>query len=90
MRNQLDNLEEAEMNFEEIVSTTIYLDDLAELHAFDEVYAQYLGSPLPARTVVQQIAPVKRTDGQSTDKKDGTYPDFEQVSLIAVRKSFHQ
>jgi enamine deaminase RidA (YjgF/YER057c/UK114 family) len=90
MRNQLDNLEEAEMSFEEIVSTTIYLDDLAELHAFDEVYAQYFGSPLPARTVVQQIAPVKRAAGQSTDKKDDTYPDFEQVSLIAVRKSFHQ
>jgi len=90
MRNQLDNLEEAEMSFEEIVSTTIYLDDLAELHAFDEVYAQYFGSPLPARTVVQQIAPVKRAAGQSTDKKDDTYPDFEQVSLIAVRKSFHR
>src|SRR6476620_2687750 len=31
MRNQLDNLEEAGMNFDQVVSTTVYLDDLAEL-----------------------------------------------------------
>jgi reactive intermediate/imine deaminase len=80
MRNLLDNLEEAEMNFSEVVSTNVYLDDLSEAQGFDEVYRQYFGPVLPARTVVQQIAPADRQPD-----KDGHYPDLEQVSLIAVR-----
>lgn len=81
MRNQLDNLEEANMNFDEVVDTTVYLDDLSDLQAFDAVYTQYFGSPLPARTTVQQIAPTVR----KTDEND-EFPALEQMSLIAVRK----
>lgn len=81
MRNQLDNLEEAGMNFDEVVSTTVYLDDFSDMQAFDEVYGQYFGSVMPARTTVQQIAPTER----KADKEDH-YPGLEQVSLIAVRK----
>src|SRR5690242_3976139 len=43
MRNQLDNLEEADMKFEDVVSTNVYLDDLSDVSAFDEVYSQYFG-----------------------------------------------
>ncbi len=43
MRNLLDNLEEADMNFEQVVSTNVYLDNLSDLPAFDEVYGQYFG-----------------------------------------------
>jgi len=81
MRNLLDNLEEAEMSFDQVVSTNVYLDNLSDLSAFDEVYAQYFGSSLPARTTIQQIAPT----GRKADKEDH-YPDLEQVSLIAIRK----
>ncbi len=80
MRNQLDNLEEADMNFCQVVSTTVYLDDMADMKAFDEVYDKYFRGELPARTTVQQIAPADRTPD-----KDEHYPDLEQVSLIAVR-----
>jgi len=80
MRNQLDNLEEAEMKFDQVVSTNVYLDDLSDSAAFDEVYAQYFGSPPPARTIVQQIAPTQRKPD-----KDDHFPGLEQVSLIAVR-----
>ena len=80
MRNQLDNLEEAGMNFDQVVATTVYLDDLADTHAFDEVYGQYFNHVLPARTTLEQIAPGDR----SPDKEDH-YPDLEQVSLIAIR-----
>jgi len=80
MRNQLDNLEEAGMNFDQVVSTTVYLDDLSDTRAFDEVYAQYISHVLPARTTLEQIAPADRTP----DKEDH-YPDLEQVSLIAIR-----
>ena len=80
MRNLLDNLEEAGMNFDQVVATNVYLDDLSDLQAFDEVYAQYFGPVLPARTTIEQIAPTERKPD-----KDDHYPDLEQVSLIAVR-----
>jgi len=80
MRNLLDNLEEAGMDFSQVVATNVYLDSLADLPAFNEVYGQYFGSVLPTGTIVQQIAPAERkADGE------GHYPDLEQVSLIAVR-----
>jgi reactive intermediate/imine deaminase len=80
MRNLLDNLEEADMNFDEVVATNVYLDDLSDATAFDAVYVQYLDGVLPARTTIEQIAPAARTP----DEED-RYPDLEQVSLIAVR-----
>ena len=59
MRNQLDNLEEAEMTFDQVVSTNVYLDDLSDVRAFDDVYVQYFDGVLPARTTVEQIAPAR-------------------------------
>src|SRR5206468_11886459 len=59
MRNLLDNLEEAEMTFEQVVATNVYVDDLSDLQSFDEVYSQYVGPVLPARSTIQQIAPVE-------------------------------
>jgi len=81
MRNQLDNLEEADMKFDDVVSTTVYLDDLSDVTAFDEVYGQYFGPSMPARTTLQQISPTER----KADKEDH-FPGLEQVSLIAIRK----
>jgi enamine deaminase RidA (YjgF/YER057c/UK114 family) len=82
MRNLLDNLEEADMKFDHVVSTTIYLDDLSELSAFAKVYRKYFSGILPAQTTVQQIPPAERKPDE-----EGHYPDLEQVSLIAVRSS---
>jgi reactive intermediate/imine deaminase len=84
MRNQMDNLEEADMDFCQVVSTTVYLDNLADAPEFDDVYVKYFHGKLPARTTVQQIAPADRAPD-----KDGHYPDLEQVSLIAIRKDCH-
>jgi len=69
------------MNFDEVVSTTAYLDNLSDLPAFDDVYAQYFGSVPPARTTTQQITPTER----KADEEDH-FPELEQVSLIAVRR----
>jgi len=82
MRNLLDNLEEADMKLDDVVSTTVYLDDLSDVTAFDEVYGQYFGTAMPARTTVQQIPPTERKAD-----KDDHFPGLEQVSLIAVRKT---
>ena len=83
MRNLLDNLEEAGMDFSQVVSTNVYLDSLADAPAFNEVYGQYF-SIMPASTTIQQIAPAERKADQSDH-----YPDLEQVSLIAVRRPTH-
>jgi len=82
MRNLLDNLEEADMKFDQVVSTTIYLDDLSELSVFAKVYRKYFSGILPAQTAVQQIQPAERKPDE-----EGHYPDLEQVSLIAVRSA---
>lgn len=82
MRNLLDNLEEAGMDFSQVVSTTIYLDNVTDAPAYNEVYGQYFGPVLPASTTVQQIAPVER----KADQNDH-YEELEQISLIAVRKA---
>jgi enamine deaminase RidA (YjgF/YER057c/UK114 family) len=81
MRNLLDNLEEAGMDFSQVVSTTVYLDDLADTKDFDKVYGEYPGPIMPARTTVEQISP-----GDRKADSEGHYPDFEQVSLIAAQK----
>jgi len=80
MRNLLDNLEEADMKFDQVVSTTVYLDDLSELPEFEKVYKQYFSGIPPAQTTVQQIQPAERKSDE-----EGHYPTLEQVSLIAVR-----
>lgn len=80
MRNQLDNLEEAAMDFSQVVYTTVYLDDLADSDAFHKVYAEYFKSPVPAETLLQQISAGKRTADD-----EGHYPDLEQMSFIAIR-----
>ncbi len=79
MRNLLDNLEEAGMELGQVVATNVYLDDLADAPAFNEVYRQYFGPIAPARTTIQQIAPTERKPDE-----EGHYPDLEQVSLIAI------
>ncbi|HKT86904.1 MAG TPA: RidA family protein [Candidatus Sulfotelmatobacter sp.] len=80
MRNLLDNLEEAGMNFDQVVDTNAYLDDLSDLSVFDQVYKEYFGPVLPARTTIQQIAPTER----KADHEDH-FPGLEQISFIAVR-----
>jgi reactive intermediate/imine deaminase len=85
MRNQLDNLEEAELSFCQVVSATVYLDNVADVRQFDELYVKFFPGTLPARTTVQQIAPA----ADRTPNNEGQYPDLEQLSLIAVRKDCH-
>lgn len=84
MRNQLDNLEEAEMTFDQVVATTVYLDDIGDLESFDKVYSQYFGPHMPARTTVQQIGATERKPDN-----DDHFPGLEQLSLIAVKSHKH-
>jgi enamine deaminase RidA (YjgF/YER057c/UK114 family) len=80
MRNLLDNLEKAGLTFDDVVSTNVYLDNLSDFPAMNKIYAKYFKGIYPARTTVQQIAPVARNKSA-----DDTYPDLEQISLVAVK-----
>jgi enamine deaminase RidA (YjgF/YER057c/UK114 family) len=81
MRNQLDNLEEASMDFSRVVSTTVYLDNISDTEAFNKIYSEYFKTPLPAQTVVQQVPSLNRSPDA-----EGRFPDLEQMSLIAIRR----
>ena len=81
MRNQLDNLEEASMDFSQVVSTTVYLDNISDIGAFNKVYSEYFKAPFPAQAVVQQIP----SSNRSPDAEEH-FPDLEQMSLIAIRR----
>jgi len=43
-------------SFDRVVKTTVYLADMADFAAMNEVYASYFAPPLPARSTVQAAA----------------------------------
>lgn len=46
-------LEAAGTSLDQVVRTTVYLADMNDFAAMNEVYATYFGSPAPARATVQ-------------------------------------
>jgi reactive intermediate/imine deaminase len=84
MRNLLDGLEEAGLDFSAAVAANVYLDNVAEdFQKMNGVYAQYYKDIPPARTTVQQIAPA----ADRGPRENGRYPTLEQISLVAVREA---
>lgn len=53
MRNLGALLRAAGLGFEHVVRTTVYLSDMNEFAAMNEVYARYVADPPPARATVQ-------------------------------------
>jgi 2-iminobutanoate/2-iminopropanoate deaminase len=56
MRNLAAILEEAGSSLDKVVMTSIFLVDLADFQAMNEVYASHLSEPYPARATVQIAA----------------------------------
>jgi len=80
MRNLLDGLEEGGLKLADVVAANVYLDDMADFPQMNEVYKTFFKESPPARTTIQQIAPVK--ERKADDR--GRWPDLEQISFIAV------
>jgi 2-iminobutanoate/2-iminopropanoate deaminase len=40
-------------SYGQVVKTTVYLADMSEFNAMNQVYAEYFGAPAPARATVQ-------------------------------------
>jgi reactive intermediate/imine deaminase len=79
MRNLLDGLEEAGLDFSHVVASNVYVDNLEEFGKMNGVYAKYFSAAPPARTTVAPLAPVERKRDAS-----GHAPMVEQISIIAV------
>jgi reactive intermediate/imine deaminase len=80
MRNLLDGLEEAGLNFSNVVATNVYLDNIDDFARMNKVYALFFPTAPPTRTTVQQYAPAER----KADAND-RWPTLEQISLVAVK-----
>jgi enamine deaminase RidA (YjgF/YER057c/UK114 family) len=72
MRNLLDGLEEADMDFSDVAWATVYLKDLKDYDALNGLYRTFFKGDYPARTTIQQNFDTQTDTG-------------EQISLIAVK-----
>ena len=73
MRNLLDGLLEADMNFSNVVSSTIYVREIKEADQVQTAYGNIFRGNLPARTTLQQNLDTQTAGG-------------EQISFIAVKQ----
>jgi enamine deaminase RidA (YjgF/YER057c/UK114 family) len=73
MRNLLDDLEEADMDFPDVVQATIYVRDIKDTEKVQALYGTFFKGVFPAATRLQN----------SFDQKTAT---GEQISFIAVRQ----
>jgi reactive intermediate/imine deaminase len=80
MRNLLDGLEEAGLDFSHVVASNVYLDNLDEFAKMNGVYGKYYKDAPPTRTTVCPVPPVDRAQSQS-----GHWPKLEEISIIAVK-----
>ena len=76
MRNLLDGLEEADMEFSDVVFSTVYLRQMQDEDRMNALYGEFFNGKYPARTVLQQNT---ETDDEAA----------EQISFIAVRQQKH-
>jgi enamine deaminase RidA (YjgF/YER057c/UK114 family) len=73
MRNLLDGLEEVDMDFSNVVFSTVYLRQMKDDGQMNELYNKFFTAPYPARSTLQQNL---ETGAEVA----------EQISFIAVRR----
>jgi 2-iminobutanoate/2-iminopropanoate deaminase len=56
LRNLASVLAEAGSSFDQVVKTTIFLTDMGDFQAVNEVYASHLSPPFPARSTIAVTA----------------------------------
>jgi enamine deaminase RidA (YjgF/YER057c/UK114 family) len=73
MRNLLDGLQEVDMDFSNVVFSTVYLRQMKDSNQMNELYNKFFKPPYPARSILQQNLEVNEEAA-------------EQISFIAVRR----
>jgi reactive intermediate/imine deaminase len=74
MRNLLDGLQEADMDFSDVVFSTVYLRQIQDAGRVNTIYGKFFESHYPARSVLQQNFEVHDEAA-------------EQISFIAIKHS---
>ncbi|MEB2362403.1 MAG: hypothetical protein HUU41_05175 [Bryobacteraceae bacterium] len=80
MRNLLDSLEEAGLDFSHVVSSNVYVDNMDEFASMNSIYGSYFSSMPPTRTTVQPVRPAARVAANG-----GQFPPLVRISTVAVR-----
>lgn len=80
MRNLMDGLEEAGLDFSNVVASNVYVDNLDEFAKMNAVYGSFFKDMPPTRTTVAPLPPVER---KADDR--GAWPKLEEVSIVAVK-----
>jgi enamine deaminase RidA (YjgF/YER057c/UK114 family) len=73
MRNLLDGLQEVNMDFSNVVFSTVYLRQIKDTGQMNELYNKFFKPPYPARSTLQQNLEMNEEAA-------------EQISFIAVRR----
>ena len=73
IRNLLDDLQAADMNFSDVVSSTLYMREMKDIDQVDPLYGTFFKAGLPARSLLEN----------NLDLKSDT---AVEMSLIAVRQ----
>lgn len=73
MRNLLDGLEEADMDFSDVVFSTVYLRQIQDEDQMKALYGKFFNGKYPAGTILQQNLDTKNEAA-------------EQISFIAVKR----
>jgi enamine deaminase RidA (YjgF/YER057c/UK114 family) len=81
LRNLLDNLEEAGLDFSHTVASLVHLDDIGDFAKMNSIYAKYFSGVAPARTTVANLKPVE----SRARNQNGQAPKLEEIAIIAVR-----
>jgi len=97
MRNQLDNLEEADMDFSQFVSTTVYLDNLQTAKRSTEFIVNILKNRCQRKRSVQQLPPTtlaplmqKPLPGPGTDVTHSREAHLPELALRFLAPEFTQ
>jgi enamine deaminase RidA (YjgF/YER057c/UK114 family) len=73
MRNLLDGLQEVNMDFSNVVFSTVYLRQIKDTGQMNDLYNKFFKPPYPARSTLQQNLEMNEEAA-------------EQISFIAVRR----
>lgn len=76
MRNLLDDLQGADMDFPDVVQATVYLREMSYVDQVVPLYGTFFKGSYPAQTLLQNSFDMKTSTG-------------EQISFIAVRQPKH-
>ena len=87
MKNLQAVLQAARTNLEQVVQTTIFLKNIADFAAVNEVYGRYFTDSLPARSTVQVANLPREALAEIAGTGPYLFPSFKRVWETTLRKA---